>query len=41
MNFRTREHYENRLNLLLAKGEVKNANLIKKIQRKLRFFENK
>lgn len=36
MNFRTKEHYENRLAKLLAKGETMNAGLIQKVRRKLR-----
>ena len=33
-------YYELRLAMLIAKGEVKNAALIKKVKRKLRKFEN-
>lgn len=29
-------HYENKINLLLSRGEVMNSKLIKKCQRKLR-----
>ena len=36
MNFRTKEHYEYRITKLKAKGEVINANLIRKAERKLR-----
>ena len=36
MNFRTKEHFENRLAKLRAKGEVVNDNLIKKAQRQLK-----
>lgn len=36
MNFRTKEHYEYRIAKLKAKGEVVNANLIRKTERKLR-----
>lgn len=36
MNFRSREHYEYRIAKLKAKGEVVNANLIRKAERKLR-----
>jgi hypothetical protein len=36
MNFRTKEHYEYRIAKLKAKGEVINANLIRKVERKLR-----
>lgn len=36
MNFRTKEHYEYRIAKLKAKGEVVNANLIRKAERKLR-----
>lgn len=35
MNFRTKEHYENRIAKLLAKGEVINDKLIKKAKRQL------
>ena len=38
MNFRTKEHYENRLAKLVAKGETVNANLINKAKRKLKKF---
>lgn len=36
MNFRTKEHYEYRITKLKAKGEVVNANLIRKAERNLR-----
>lgn len=36
MNFRTKAHYEYRIVKLKAKGEVVNANLIRKAERKLR-----
>lgn len=36
MNFRTKEHYENRIAKLRAKGEVVNDKLIKKAQRQLK-----
>lgn len=29
-------HYENRINLLRARGEIMNAKLIKKMERKIR-----
>lgn len=32
---RTKEHYENRIRLLTARGEVINSNLIKKAKRNL------
>lgn len=35
MNFRTIEHYTNRINSLHAKDEVANAALIRKCQRRL------
>ena len=35
MNFRTKEHYENRIVKLKASGEMINDKLIKKAQRKL------
>lgn len=35
MNFRTKEHFENRIAKLRAKGEVVNDKLIKKAQRQL------
>lgn len=35
MNFRTIEHYMNRINSLRAKDEVANAALIRKCQRRL------
>ena len=35
MNFRTIEHYTNRINSLRAKDEVANAALIRKCQRRL------
>lgn len=38
MNFRTKEHYENRLAMLVAKGETVNANLINKVKRQLKKF---
>ena len=38
MNFRTKEHYENRLAKLVAKGETVNANLINKVKRQLKKF---
>ena len=38
MNFRTKEHYENRLAKLVAKGETGNANLINKVKRQLKKF---
>ena len=36
MNFRTKEHYENRIAKLLAHGEVINQRLINKMKRQLR-----
>jgi hypothetical protein len=33
---RTIEHYQNRINLMTARGEVMNSKLIKKLQRKIR-----
>ena len=36
MNFRTIEHYTNRINSLRAKDEVANAALIRKCQRRLK-----
>ena len=36
MNFRTIEHYTNRINFLRAKDEVANAALIRKCQRCLK-----
>lgn len=36
MNFRTKEHFENRIAKLRAKGEVVNDKLIKKAQRQLK-----
>ena len=33
---RTIEHYQNRINLLRSRGEVMNAKLIKKLERKVR-----
>ena len=33
---RTIESYENRINLLRSRGEVMNAKLIKKLERKIR-----
>lgn len=36
---RTVEHYQNRINLLRARGEELNAKLIKKLQRKKRALE--
>lgn len=33
---RTIEHYQNRINLMAARGEVMNSKLIKKLQRKIR-----
>ena len=33
---RTIAHYENRINLLRSRGEVMNAKLIKKLERKVR-----
>ena len=38
MNFRTNEHYENRIAKLIAKGETVNANLINKVKRQLKKF---
>ena len=38
MNFRTKEHYENRLAKLVTKGETANANLINKVKRQLKKF---
>ena len=38
MNFRTKEHYENRLAKLIAKGETINEGLIRKVKRQLRKF---
>lgn len=35
MNFRTKEHFENRIAKLRAKGEVVNDKLIKKAMREL------
>ena len=36
MNFRTKTHYEYRIAKLKSKGEVVNANLIRKAERNLR-----
>ena len=36
---RTIEHYQNRINLLRSRGEVMNARLIKKLERKVRSLE--
>ena len=36
MNFRTIEHYTNRINSFRAKAEVANAALIRKCQRRLK-----
>ena len=36
MVIHTIEHYENRINLLRSRGEVMNAKLIKKLERKVR-----
>ena len=36
MVIRDELHYQNKINLLLARGEVMNSNLIKKCQRKIR-----
>ena len=36
MNFRTKKHYEYRIAKLKSKGEVVNANLIRKAERNLR-----
>lgn len=36
MDFRSREHYIQRIAKLKSKGEVVNANLIRKAERKLR-----
>lgn len=36
MNFRTVEHYANRIEKLLARGETLNANLVRKAKRNLR-----
>lgn len=38
MNFRTKEHYENRLAKLLSRGEVMNNGLIRKVKRQLKKF---
>lgn len=38
MNFRTKEHYENRLAKLLSRGEVMNEGLIRKVKRQLSKF---
>lgn len=38
MNFRTKEHYENRLAKLLSRGEVMNEGLIRKVKRQLKKF---
>lgn len=38
MNFRTKEHYENRLAKLLSRGEVMNEGLICKVKRQLKKF---
>lgn len=38
MNFRTKEHYENRLTKLLARGETMNEGLIRKTKRQLKKF---
>ena len=38
MNFRTKEHYENRLAKLLSRGEVMNKGLIRKVKRQLKKF---
>lgn len=38
MNFRTKEHYENRLAKLLSRGEVMNEGLIRKTKRQLKKF---
>lgn len=38
MNFRTKEHYENRLAKLLYRGEVMNEGLIRKVKRQLKKF---
>lgn len=38
MNFRTKEHYENRLAKLLSSGETMNEGLIRKVKRQLRKF---
>lgn len=38
MNFRTKEHYENRLAKLLARGETMNDGLIRKTKRQLKKF---
>ena len=38
MNFRTKEHYENRLSKLLARGETMNEGLIRKTKRQLKKF---
>ena len=38
MNFRTKEHYENRLAKLIANGETVNTNLINKVKRQLKKF---
>lgn len=38
MNFRTKEHYENRLAKLLSRGEVMNGGLIRKVKRQLKKF---
>ena len=32
-------HYQNRINLLRSRGEVMNAKLIKKLERKIRTLE--
>lgn len=38
MNFRTKEHYENRLAKLLSRGETMNDGLIRKVKRRLSKF---
>ena len=38
MNFRAKEHYENRLAKLLARGETMNEGLIRKTKRQLSKF---
>lgn len=37
---RNKLYYENRIAILTAKGEMKNAKLIAKVKRKLRQLEN-
>ena len=41
MNFRTKEHYENRLAKLLSRGETMNEGLIRKTKRQLSKFNTR